>query len=119
MRKISWKAALGLLITGVAAVAVMMTAGAASAATAAPARAAQTARTAALTWPLVRSGNTGERVYAVQYLLNQQIGAGLATDGIFGSKTKAAVEAFQKKFKLAVDGIVGINTWNALIVNEK
>jgi peptidoglycan hydrolase-like protein with peptidoglycan-binding domain len=116
MRKISWKAALGLLITGVAAVAVMMTAGAASAATAAPARAAQTARTAALTWPLVRSGNTGERVYAVQYLLNQQIGAGLATDGIFGSKTKAAVEAFQKKEKLPADGIVGPMTWPKLIV---
>ena len=119
MRKISWQAALGLLATGIAASAFLMTAGPASAATTAPATAAPTVHTAALTWPLVQSGNTGERVFAVQYLLNQRIGAGLATDGIFGAKTKAAVQAFQKKEKLPVDGIVGPMTWPKLIVTVK
>ncbi|HSZ42222.1 MAG TPA: peptidoglycan-binding protein [Trebonia sp.] len=83
-----------------------------------PGESTSTASTAsaALTWPLVQSGNTGEQVYAVQYLLNQQIGAGLVIDGIFGPKTKAAVEAFQKKETLPIDGIVGPQTWPKLIV---
>ena len=34
-------------------------------------------------------------------------------------KTTAAVKAFRKEVKLPVDGIVGANTWNALIVDER
>jgi len=71
---------------------------------------------AALTWPLVSSGATGERVVAIQDLLNQQIGAGLTVDGIFGPKTEAAVKAFQTKVKLSADGVVGPKTWPVLIV---
>ena len=74
------------------------------------------AEAAALTWPLVSAGATGERVFAIQYLLNQQIGAGLATDGIFGPKTEAAVRAFQAKVGLVADGIVGPKTWPVLII---
>jgi lysozyme len=35
-------------------------------------------------------------------------------DGIFGENTQAAVELFQQKRNLQVDGVVGINTWREL-----
>jgi Ig-like domain from next to BRCA1 gene/Putative peptidoglycan binding domain len=67
---------------------------------------------------LVRSGNTGDDVRAVQYLLSQAYGyADVAVDGKFGSKTNSAVQDFQTKHGLQVDGIVGSNTWKALIGN--
>ena len=37
-----------------------------------------------------------------------------SVDGIYGSKTKAAVKSFQKKNKLTVDGIVGAKTASAM-----
>lgn len=45
--------------------------------------------------------------------LQCRIGAGV--DGVLGSETKSKVIEFQKNNGLETDGIVGYNTWNALI----
>lgn len=62
----------------------------------------------------LRQGATGSDVHAVQRLLNVD-GAGLRTDGIFGPATERAVIAYQRKHGLAVDGVVGRETWTALL----
>lgn len=43
-----------------------------------------------------------------------QRAVGVKPDGIFGPKTKVAVEAYQRRHGLSVDGIVGPATWNTL-----
>ena len=50
----------------------------------------------------------------VQRSLNQVMGSGLVVDGIAGSRTRAAVMAFQRSEGLTVDGIAGPNTQAAL-----
>jgi peptidoglycan hydrolase-like protein with peptidoglycan-binding domain len=66
-------------------------------------------------WPLERTGSTGEDVRTVQYLLDAH-GSTLSVDGDFGPLTNAAVESFQGTHGLSVDGIVGNQTWPALII---
>lgn len=61
----------------------------------------------------VRYGAKGNDVKTLQEMLNKS-GYGLAVDGVFGTKTQAAVKDYQKKNSLAVDGVVGTNTWGAL-----
>ncbi len=58
-------------------------------------------------------GSSGEDVKKLQKALNSA-GYNLAVDGEFGPKTQSAVKAYQQKNGLAVDGIVGVNTWNSL-----
>ena len=74
--------------------------------------------TAAPEWPTFKKGDSGNEVYAIQYLLNHH-GQNPATDGIFGSETQAEVEDFQTLKNLGEDGIVGPETWQALIVTVK
>ncbi|MFE5300672.1 peptidoglycan-binding protein [Streptomyces sp. NPDC056632] len=57
----------------------------------------------------VASGARGPAVKAVQVQL------GLKADGVFGKKTKDAVSTFQKKHRLAVDGVVRPATWQRLV----
>jgi N-acetylmuramoyl-L-alanine amidase len=63
---------------------------------------------------LIRMGARGEYVRQMQACLNRANNAGLATDGVFGPLTQAAVINFQRRSGLAADGIVGPLTWAAL-----
>ena len=72
------------------------------------------ASTTAGTQPTVYRGSRGDAVRRLQELLNKKGFDCGAVDGIFGSKTYAAVVAFQKANGLSADGIVGPLTWGKL-----
>ena len=72
------------------------------------------ASTAAGTQPMVYRGSRGDAVRRLQELLHKKGFDCGAVDGIFGSKTYAAVMAFQKANGLSADGIVGPLTWGKL-----
>ncbi|MEM7312971.1 MAG: membrane dipeptidase, partial [Planctomycetota bacterium] len=61
-------------------------------------------------------GAAGKLVQALQRTLNARSKPSprLAVDGDFGPATQAAVKAFQTQNKLAANGIVGKETWDAL-----
>ena len=69
----------------------------------------------------LRVGSSGPNVVIVQTELNRiaqnypAIPKIPVVDGIFGSKTEAAVRKFQEVFNLTSDGIVGRATWYALV----
>ena len=69
----------------------------------------------------LRRGTTGPSVVTIQTALNRisqsypAIPKIPTVDGIFGSRTEAAVRKFQEVFNLASDGIVGPSTWYALV----
>lgn len=69
---------------------------------------------------VLRIGSTGEDVRRLQTILNKD-GHGLVIDGGFGRVTQNAVKTFQKQNKLAPDGVVGINTMQAIarLANRK
>ena len=69
----------------------------------------------------LRRGTTGPSVVTIQTALNRisqsypAIPKIQTVDGIFGSRTEAAVRKFQEVFNLAPDGIVGPSTWYDLV----
>lgn len=63
--------------------------------------------------PTLRFGTSGVPVRVLQKLLLSN-GYILEVDGAFGALTEIAVKAFQNKRNLAVDGVVGENTWYEL-----
>ena len=70
----------------------------------------------------LRTGSTGSAVEQVQFWLNtlaqyESAIPSLAVDGRYGVATASAVRAFQRRYGLTVDGVVGRETWNA-IYNE-
>ena len=64
---------------------------------------------------LIKKGDRGQSVEEIQIMLNLVSKNQLIVDGDFGAKTLAAVIAFQKKYKLSPDGIVGQLTYARLI----
>jgi len=58
----------------------------------------------------LKSGSKGENVKILQSALNALGYSAGTVDGIFGTKTKSAVIAFQKATGISADGIVGANT---------
>ncbi|MFE5210655.1 peptidoglycan-binding protein [Streptomyces sp. NPDC056600] len=69
-------------------------------------------------WPVLKSGSQGDDVRAAQYLLNAA-GHPLTADGSFGPATQAAVVGFQQSQSLTADGVIGANTWSALVPTVK
>lgn len=71
--------------------------------------------------PMCRQGARGNITKTLQeMLLNIGYPVGrFGADGIFGQGTVNAVKAFQRDCNLSADGIVGKDTWNALIRNLK
>lgn len=67
----------------------------------------------------LRQGDSGEDVKEVQRKLKQWGYYTGAVDGIYGSGTKQAVLAFQRKNGLAADGICGSQTFAALGINNR
>ncbi|PWM74502.1 MAG: hypothetical protein DBX59_03695 [Bacillota bacterium] len=67
--------------------------------------------------PTIRRGNRGTAVQLLQCYLNVY-GSALTPDGVFGANTQAAVEKFQAENGLSVDGIVGKNTWQTLLMQK-
>ena len=63
---------------------------------------------------VLKQGSTGSTVKTMQQKLKNWGYYTGAVDGIFGSKTLAAVKYFQRKNGLVVDGIVGAKTFAAL-----
>src|SRR5512139_2686577 len=63
---------------------------------------------------LLRPGSRGPDVVKLQLLLASALGCAVRADGVFGPRTKALVEAFQKARRLEPDGVVGPATWAAL-----
>lgn len=82
-----------------------------------PKQATPTIPTVTVTLSQLSKGSKGEQVKTLQRLLiamKYDLGY-YGADGDFGGKTDEAVRKFQKDNKLAIDGIVGKDTWNALL----
>lgn len=66
-------------------------------------------------YSMIQYGSRGQYVKKLQKMLNTKgTSPKLVVDGIFGNKTEKAVIGFQRKERIAVDGIVGPITWGRL-----
>jgi hypothetical protein len=68
-------------------------------------------------WPLVRRGDRGPAVEE----LHRRLGVAAPGEpgfGTFGPRTEAAVHEYQRSRGLTADGIVGIQTWTALLTDQ-
>lgn len=65
--------------------------------------------------PTLELGNFGLSVAILQQLLNLEGYANLLITGYFGNDTHTAVLNFQQAMGLSQDGVVGADTWGALV----
>jgi peptidoglycan hydrolase-like protein with peptidoglycan-binding domain len=63
----------------------------------------------------VGPGASGNAVRGVQHEFQKRKAVGSAPDGVFGPLTESAVRSFQAHAGLLVDGVVGPETWQALV----
>lgn len=68
--------------------------------------------------PTIHVGNVGSAVMTLQRELNADGFSVGDADGIFGPNTLREVRAFQASENLTADGIVGPQTWNALLYGK-
>lgn len=71
-----------------------------------------------VTLSVLKQGDKGSVVKTAQALLIKKHGISCGiygADGDYGKATVKAVKSFQQKHGLAVDGVIGQKTWNALI----
>lgn len=64
--------------------------------------------------PVLRRGDRGEHVVYLQQQLRKRNPAFPGRNGIFGPRTYSEVRAHQRRNRIAVDGIVGPQTWRTL-----
>lgn len=67
------------------------------------------------TWPTLHRGDRGPTVGKLTDLLRAAGFEEVNSGNSFGSKTFASVRAYQLSRRLTVDGIVGLQTWTALL----
>lgn len=78
----------------------------------------ETAQEDAAGTPTLSNGSRGPAVRKLQRLLNARVPDldALAVDGVFGSLTERHVRRFQTRLAITVDGVVGPQTWGALML---
>ena len=77
------------------------------------------------TWggTVLRVGSSGSAVEQLQFWLNtlaqyESSIPSVTVDGVYGSGTAGAVRAFQRRYGLSVDGVVGRATWTELTISS-
>lgn len=63
----------------------------------------------------IKQGSSGQTVKNAQGMLLAHGNDPKGLDGAFGPNTNSATQAFQRAKGLSVDGIVGQQTWTALV----
>jgi len=76
-------------------------------------------RTSATLYPVYRPGSQGPEVRRIQTRLQDLDYYRGPVDGDYGSGTESAVRAFQRDRNLAVDGVLGPNTWQELLDTDE
>lgn len=69
------------------------------------------------TWPTLYKGDRGPSVKRLNELLDAN-GFDAPSSPVFADRTSAAVRSYQQSRKLTVDGVVGPQTWTALLKDQ-